>query len=93
MATNAALATLDHIWNILHPLGYPLALMGGISLVAGRLIDRADAAILLRENRDAIHLQYLNNWVASLGLAAEFAEIWQEAFPGESSPPAAMGRH
>jgi hypothetical protein len=29
-----AMATLDHIWGVLEPLGHPLALMGGISLAA-----------------------------------------------------------
>jgi hypothetical protein len=195
MATEAALATLDHVWGVLAPLGHPMALIGGISLaawshvratrdfdlliavdasqlesivnflrshgcrpkrspplirvgelhfiqllytppgefydvqfdlllaesdlqksaiarrvrrdvqgvarpievlhcddlilfklVAGRMIDRADAAMLLRENRDVIDLDYLLGWVARLNLEAEFASIWQEAFPGEEPP-------
>jgi hypothetical protein len=195
MATEAALATLDHVWGVLAPLGHPMALMGGISLaawshvratrdvdlliaidasqiesivnvlrshgcrpkrspplvrvgehhfiqllytppdefydiqfdlllaesdlqksaiarrvrrdvqgvarpidvlhcddlilfklVAGRMIDRADAAMLLRENRDVIDLDYLRTWVERLNLAADFAAIWQEAFPGEEPP-------
>jgi hypothetical protein len=56
-------------------------------LVAGRIIDRADAAMLLRENRDAIDFEYLLSWTARLGLAAEFAEIWREAWPSEQAPP------
>lgn len=56
-------------------------------LVAGRMIDRADAAMLLRENRDAIDFDYLKSWIARLCLGAEFAEIWREAFPGEIPPP------
>ena len=34
---------------------------------AGRIIDRADAAMLLRENRDEIDMNYLTTWV---GLAS-----------------------
>jgi hypothetical protein len=55
-------------------------------LLAGRVIDRADAAMLLRENRDALDLDYLLSWIARLDLAAPFAEIWGEAFPGEAVP-------
>jgi hypothetical protein len=195
MTTDAALATLNHVWGVLAPLGHPLAVMGGISLaawnhiratrdvdlliavdrsmvesvvnvlsshgcrpkkatpivsigelhfvqllytppgefydvqfdlflaeselqksalarrvqrelpgiaapihvlhcddlillklVAGRLIDRADAAMLLRENRDEIELDYLLAWITRLDLEADFASIWQEAFPGETPP-------
>jgi hypothetical protein len=195
MATDSALATLDHIWGVLEPLGHPLALMGGISLaawshiratrdvdiliavnrddvepivvtlsdhncraktspalvrvgdhcfvqflytppgefydvqfdlllaeselqksalsrsverevpgisrpitvlhcndlilfklVAGRVLDRADAAALLRENRESIDFAYVLNWIARLGLQEDFAEIWSEAFPGEAKP-------
>ena len=195
MASDAALATLDHIWSVLEPLGHPLAVMGGMSLaawnyiratrdvdllisvdrsridpilnalgahgcrpkksppilfvgqhslvqllytppgefydvqfdlflaeselqrsaisrrverevpglsrpiavlscddlilfklVAGRIIDRADAAMLLRENREAIDFKYSLSWTARLGLTTELAEIWDEAFPGEEPP-------
>ncbi|MCA9184285.1 MAG: nucleotidyl transferase AbiEii/AbiGii toxin family protein [Pirellulaceae bacterium] len=197
MATNAALATLDHIWGVLEPMGHSLALMGGLSLaawnyiratrdvdlliavdrseldevmrrlkdnqcrpkrsppltivgdhcflqflytppgefydvqfdlllseselqrsalrrsversvhglqrpikvlhcddlilfklVAGRLIDRSDAAMLLRENRQFVDVSYLHFWITQLGLSTEFAEIWREAFPGELPPTA-----
>jgi hypothetical protein len=47
------------------------------------MINRADAAMLLRENRDAIDLSYLRDWAARLALDQEFEQIWQEAFPGE----------
>jgi hypothetical protein len=57
-------------------------------LIAGRSIDRADAAMLLRENRDAIDFHYLRKWVGDLSLDAEFTEIWGEAFPGAPMPPA-----
>ncbi len=53
---------------------------------AGRLIDRADAAALLRLNRASLDLPYLLKWVARLNLGVEWAEIWSEAFPGESVP-------
>lgn len=197
MATKTALATLDHIWGALAPLGHPMAVMGGISLaawnhiratrdvdlliavdrsaidpilnalrshgcrpkksppivtvgehhfvqflytppdefydvqfdlllaesalqksaiarrvrrdvpgisrpvdvlhcddlilfklVAGRLIDRADAAMLLRENRAAIDFDYILTWVAHLDLTTEFTESWREAFPEEAPPVA-----
>jgi hypothetical protein len=50
-------------------------------LVAGRMIDRADAAMLLRENRDAIDFKYLDGWVSKLDLGSDYATIWSEAFP------------
>jgi hypothetical protein len=53
-------------------------------LVAGRIIDRADAAMLLRENRDTIEFDYLKSWIKRLALDSDFAEIWREAFPDES---------
>jgi hypothetical protein len=56
-------------------------------LLAGRMIDRADAAMLLRENRDAIDWAYLHSWAKRLGLAADLAEIWVEAYPGDSRFP------
>jgi hypothetical protein len=55
-------------------------------LLAGRMIDRADAAMLLRENRDVIDFGYLQDWVKRQELEAEYAEIWREAFPNESEP-------
>jgi hypothetical protein len=55
-------------------------------LIAGRMIDRADAAILLRENRPEIDMAYLADWIRRLSLRDELAEIWREAFPGEPTP-------
>ena len=55
-------------------------------LLAGRIIDRADAATLLRENRSHIDFDYLGKWIADLSLAKEFAVVWQEACPGEPLP-------
>ena len=55
-------------------------------LVSGRLIDRADAAMLLRENREAIDFDYLLSWVVHLDLTTDFTEIWREAYPDEDHP-------
>jgi Nucleotidyl transferase AbiEii toxin, Type IV TA system len=57
-----------------------------LKLLAGRIIDRADAAMLLRENRDALDLNYLFDWVARLSLHNELVEIWREALPDEPPP-------
>jgi len=59
----------------------------GVQLaLAGRVIDRADAAMLLRENRDTVDLDYLLGWGERLDLATDLAEIWREAFPAEPWP-------
>lgn len=55
-------------------------------LLAARLIDRADAAALLRANRAALDMTYLLRWVGELSLVSELAEVWDEAFPGEQLP-------
>ena len=55
-------------------------------LLAGRIIDRADAAALLRANRAELDLAYLRRWIDGLRLAAEFREAWLSAFPGEDCP-------
>ena len=57
-----------------------------LKLIAGRLIDRADIVMLLRENRDAIDLDYLRGWLTKLHLTTDFAALWAEAFAGEQSP-------
>ena len=72
-------------------LNYPVQVLRPEDLIlfklyAGRVIDRADAAMLLRENRETIDFGYLQLWVQRMALAAEFAEIWREAFPDESLP-------
>jgi hypothetical protein len=59
-----------------------------LKMTAGRIIDRADAAALLRLNRVGLNLAYLTRWVTQLNLGAEWNEIWSEAFPGEPSAPA-----
>jgi hypothetical protein len=55
-------------------------------LVAGRLIDLADAAMLLRENRDEIDANYLTSWATRYGLTDDLARVWNEAHPGEALP-------
>jgi len=55
-------------------------------LLAGRMIDRADAAGVLRTNRTEIDLDYMKKWIHDLGLAQRWAEIWDEAFPGAAAP-------
>lgn len=55
MATEAALATLDHVWGVLQPLGQPLALMGGISLAAWNHVRATrDVELLIAADRDQI---------------------------------------
>jgi hypothetical protein len=53
---------------------------------AGRLIDRADAAALLRSNRATLDLPYLLKWVKQFNLDTEWTQTWMEAIPGESVP-------
>lgn len=54
-------------------------------LMAGRIIDRADAAAVLRANRDLLDIGYLRKWADDLQLTEELLEIWREAF-GEQAP-------
>jgi hypothetical protein len=56
-------------------------------LLAGRIIDRADAAYLLRVNRDELDLAHIDKWAKSLAVEEAFKDIWNEAFPDESGPP------
>lgn len=49
-------------------------------LLAGRLIDRADAAALVRVNRAALNRTYLADWAARLNLSGPLAEAWGEAW-------------
>jgi hypothetical protein len=55
-------------------------------LLAGRIIDRADAAYLLRENRKDLDFAHLNRWSRTLAIESNFQEIWKEAFPDEQPP-------
>jgi hypothetical protein len=55
-------------------------------LAAGRMIDLADAAMLLRENLRDLDTSYLSSWIKRLGLERSFAGTWQEAFPETDLP-------
>lgn len=55
-------------------------------LQAGRIIDRADCAALLRGNRATMDMTYLKTWLDQFELKSAWQEIWDEAFPGEASP-------
>jgi hypothetical protein len=55
-------------------------------LLAGRIIDRADSAALLRANRKSLDLEYLHRWAGNLEIGSELEEIWDEVFPGEPMP-------
>jgi hypothetical protein len=57
-----------------------------LKMTAGRIIDRADAAALLRLNRAGLDVPYLQKWVTQLNLRAEWTEVWSEAVPDESIP-------
>jgi hypothetical protein len=55
-------------------------------LLAGRILDRADAAALLRANRESLDRGYLAHWTRALKLTDEFTEVWNAAIPEESAP-------
>jgi hypothetical protein len=55
-------------------------------LVAGRMIDRADAAMLLRVNVDRLDLHYVVTWIKQLDLGKDFQQIWAEALPSRELP-------
>jgi hypothetical protein len=55
-------------------------------LKANRIIDRADAAALLRLQRDTLNWAYLAKWTKQLAIQIEFGEIWLEAFPDQPLP-------
>lgn len=57
-----------------------------LKLEAGRLIDRADAAELLWMNRETIDVGYVTKWIKHFRLGEEWAQIWEEAFPGQAPP-------
>ena len=65
-------------------LGFPVQVLGCedlilLKLLAGRIIDRADAAALLRANIGAIKEDLLNSLAARLGLTSALVEIRREA--------------
>ena len=55
-------------------------------LLAGRLIDRADIAALLKFNLASLDRHYLAHWANQLQLIAEFASVWKETLPNEPLP-------
>lgn len=57
-------------------------------LMAGRIIDRVDAASLLRANRRALDLDYLALHAQTLQISGEYNEVWKDVFPGEPLPKA-----
>jgi len=57
-----------------------------IKLQAGRVINRVDAAMVLRENRDEIDLQRLHREIIQHGLVADYQEIWRAASPADPVP-------
>ena len=50
-------------------------------LLAGRLIDRADAAALLRANPDSLDWDYLTRWARQLEVTEDLAQARKDAFP------------
>jgi hypothetical protein len=52
-------------------------------LAAGRIVDLADAAALLRANRDTLDLDSLRSECQRNVLGKELARVWDEAFPDE----------
>jgi Uncharacterised nucleotidyltransferase len=52
-------------------------------LLAGRIIDSADVAALLRANRADLDLEYLKRWLGQLKLLPHLETIWRETFPSE----------
>jgi Uncharacterised nucleotidyltransferase len=52
-------------------------------LLAGRIIDSADVAALLRANRAVLEPAYLKRWLGELNLLSRFETIWHETFPTE----------
>lgn len=50
-------------------------------LIAGRILDQADAATLLRLNKDQLDFTYLQRWINALDLKKEWDFVFEEAFP------------
>ena len=89
MASEGVLATLHQGWDALTSLNSPMALIGGLALTAwnhARYTRDADAAMLLRVNREEIDFQRLSKAVRSLELTADYDAIWRDAFPDERMP-------
>jgi len=56
-------------------------------LLAGRIIDRADVAALLRANQEGLDFDYLISWSQRLTLIAGLSEAWSEGLPETPFPP------
>jgi hypothetical protein len=56
-------------------------------LLAGRLIDRADAAALLRANQDSLDWGYLTRWARELAVTDDLAQARNDAFPSGPGVP------
>jgi hypothetical protein len=52
-------------------------------MLAGRIIDMADVANLLKQNISSLDLDYLTGWIKNQNLSTEFKSIWREAMPDE----------
>ncbi|MBC8352489.1 MAG: hypothetical protein H8E66_10905 [Planctomycetes bacterium] len=59
-------------------------------LVAGRIIDLADAAALLRANRNTLDFSALKSESTKVNVGAELKQVWKEAFPDETMPGEAV---
>lgn len=55
-----------------------------LKLIAGRIIDRADASAVLKANRHQMDLRYVQQCALDLDLKDDFLHVWDDAFPGES---------
>lgn len=55
-----------------------------LKLLAGRMIDRADVAALLRTNRNDLDLRYMQKWLTTWDLSAQFEDVWNETFADEA---------
>jgi hypothetical protein len=52
-------------------------------LLAGRIIESAEVAALLRADRAGLDLAYLKGWLGQLNLLPHLETIWHETFPSE----------
>ena len=55
-------------------------------LLAGRILDRADVAYLLRANKERIDMAHLQHWARELALTDDVIALWKESFPDEQPP-------
>ncbi len=55
-------------------------------VLAGRMIDLADAATLIRENLATLDMTFLKKKLGEFDALDDFARIWKEAFPDAEIP-------